>query len=142
MIKTEIYEQALFETIKRGATEISADVREAFENAIARESNPDAKPIFHSDRGFQYTGSVFQSKLSSQGMEQSMSRVGHCIDNGPMEGFWGIIKRERYYGNRFESKEALIEMIETYIDYYNTKRLQRNLGVLTPMEKYTLSLAA
>ena len=43
MIKTEIYEQALFETIKRGATEISADVREAFESAIARESNADAK---------------------------------------------------------------------------------------------------
>ena len=43
MIKTEIYEQVLFETIKRGATEISADVKEAFEAAIARESNPDAQ---------------------------------------------------------------------------------------------------
>ena len=43
MIKTEIYEQVLFETVKRGATEISADVKEAFEAAIARESNPDAK---------------------------------------------------------------------------------------------------
>jgi transposase InsO family protein len=75
-------------------------------------------------------------------MIQSMSRVAKCIDNGPMEGFWGIIKREKYYGNRFESKESLIEMIETYIDYYNTKRLQRNLGVLTPMEKHSLSLAA
>ena len=42
----------------------------------------------------------------------------------------------------YKGREALIEMIETYIDYYNTKRLQRNLGVLTPMEKYTLSLAA
>ena len=71
-----------------------------------------------------------------------MSRVAKCIDNGPMEGFWGIIKREKYYGNRFESKESLIEMIETYIDYYNTKRIQRNLGVLTPMEKHSLSLAA
>ena len=43
MIKTEIYEQVLFETIKRGATEISPDVRVAFESAIARETNPDAK---------------------------------------------------------------------------------------------------
>ena len=43
MIKTEIYEQALFETIKRGATEISPDVRDAFERAIERETNPDAK---------------------------------------------------------------------------------------------------
>ena len=76
------------------------------------------------------------------GMSQSMSRVGKCIDNGPMEGFWGIIKREKYYRQRFESKESLVKMIETYIDYYNTKRLQRNLGVVTPMEKYTLHQAA
>ena len=80
--------------------------------------------------------------LIDAGMTQSMSRVAKCIDNGPMEGFWGILKREKYYGKRFESKESLVEMIEKYIDYYNTKRLQRNLGVVTPMEKYMLSLAA
>ena len=56
---------------------------------------------------------------------QSMSRVARCIDNGPMEGFWGILKRERYYGKRFTDKETLIKMIEDYIDYYNNKRLQK-----------------
>ena len=56
-----------------------------YDKAIA--SNPDAKPIFHSDRGFQYTSKVFQQKLKEQDIEQSMSRVGHCIDNGPTEGF-------------------------------------------------------
>ena len=65
-----------------------------------------------------------------------MSRVAHCIDNGPMEGFWGILKRERYYGKRFTSREELVKMIDDYIEYYNMRRLQRNLGVLTPMEKY------
>lgn len=115
-------------------------VFETFDKAL--EHNPDAHPIFHSDRGFQYTSKVFHQKLVDAGMIQSMSRVAKCIDNGPMEGFWGIIKREKYYGNRFESKESLIKMIENYIDYYNNKRLQRNLGVLTPMEKYSLSLAA
>ena len=75
-------------------------------------------------------------------MKQSMSRVAHCIDNGPMEGFWGILKRERYYGKRFTSRDELIQMITDYIDYYNHKRLQRNLGVLTPMEKHELYLAA
>ena len=115
-------------------------VFETFDKAL--EHNPDAHPIFHSDRGFQYTSKVFHQKLVDAGMIQSMSRAAKCIDNGPMEGFWGIIKRERYYGNRFESKESLIKMIENYIDYYNNKRLQRNLGVLTPMEKYSLSLAA
>ena len=75
-------------------------------------------------------------------MTQSISRVAHCIDNGPMEGFWGILKRERYYGKRFTDKKALIQMIHSYIHYYNTRRVQRNLGVLTPMEKYQLSTAA
>ena len=69
-------------------------------------------------------------------MTQSMSRVAHCIDNGPMEGFWGILKRERYYGRRFTSKEELMDMIHNYITYYNNHRVQRNLGVLTPAEKH------
>ena len=69
-------------------------------------------------------------------MKQSMSRVAKCIDNGPMEGFWGILKRERYYGRRFTSYEELIEMIEDSISYYINRRVQRNLGVLTPMEKH------
>ena len=75
-------------------------------------------------------------------MVQSMSRVAKCIDNGPMEGFWGILKRERYYGRRFTSKKELIDMIENYIRYYNNRRVQRNLGTLTPLEKYNLYLAA
>ena len=99
-------------------------------------ANPDAHPLFHSDRGFQYTNRIFFSKLEAASMTQSMSRVAKCIDNGPMEGFWGILKRERYYGRRFTSRESLVKMIEEYICYYNTKRLQRNLGVLTPMEKH------
>ena len=75
-------------------------------------------------------------------MVQSMSRVGKCIDNGPMEGFWGILKRECYYGRKFTDRETLIQTIENYIHYYNTRRLQRRLGVLTPMEKHLLCLAA
>ena len=73
-------------------------------------------------------------------MTQSMSRIAKCIDNGPMEGFWGILKRERYYGKRFTSRASIIEMIEKYIEYYNNRRLQRNLGVLTPMEKHEMYL--
>lgn len=69
-------------------------------------------------------------------MTQSMSRVSKRIDNGPMEGFWGILKRKRCYGRRFTSRGELVEMIENYMIYYNSKRLQRNLGVITPMEKY------
>ena len=111
-----------------------------FDRAI--ELNPGATPLCHSDRGFQYTNRVFHAKLESAGMTQSMSRVGKCIDNGPMEGFWGILKRERYYGKRFQDRESLVSMIENYIDYYNNKRLQRNLGVLTPKEKHDTYMMA
>ena len=69
-------------------------VFKTFDQAIA--ASPDARPVFHSDRGFQYTNKVFKKKLEKQEMKQSMSRVGHCIDNGPTEGFWGIIKSEMY----------------------------------------------
>jgi transposase InsO family protein len=108
----------------------------------AVKANPDAHPLFHSDRGFQYTNRAFHHKLEKAGMQQSMSRVAKCIDNGPMEGFWGILKRERYYGKRYTSKKELIDMIENYIYYYNNRRVQRNLGILTPMEKHNLYMAA
>ena len=98
--------------------------------------------MFHSDRGFQYTNRTFHHKLVQAGMTQSMSRVAHCIDNGPMEGFWGILKRERYYGRRFTSREQLVKMIQEYITYYNFHRLQRGLGVRTPMEVHDRLLAA
>ena len=54
---------------------------------LAIKNNHKAKPLFHSDRGFQYTNKIFKLKLDSISATQSMSRVGRCIDNGPMEGF-------------------------------------------------------
>lgn len=115
-------------------------VFQTFDAAII--DNPGAMPLCHSDRGFQYTNRTFHAKLEAVGIIQSMSRVAKCIDNGPMEGFWGILKRERYYGRRFTDRDSLVMMIENYIDYYNHRRLQRNLGVLTPMEKHNQYLAA
>lgn len=111
-----------------------------FDDAVLK--NPEAHPLFHSNRGFQYTNRTFHAKLEAAGMVHSMSRVAKCIDNGPMEGFWGILKRERYYGKKFTNRESLVSMIEDYIEYYNNKRLQRNLGILTPFEKYQLYLQA
>ena len=118
----------------------NALVFDTFDAAIAE--NPGATPLCHSDRGFQYTNRKFHDKLKAAGMTQSMSRVARCIDIGTMEGFWGILKRERYYGNRFTDRNSLVKMIEDYIEYYNTRRLQRKLGVLTPFEKHEQYLAA
>ena len=135
----DLYDRRIVSFVIRDTND-NALVFDIFDKAVA--ANPDAHPLFHSDRGFQYTNRAFHTKLERAGMTQSMSRVGKCIDNGPMEGFWGILKRERYYGKRFTSREALVNMIEEYITYYNTGRLQRGLGVLTPLEKHELYFAA
>lgn len=103
-----------------------------FEKAI--EKHPNAKPIFHSDRGFQYTSTLFKNKIDKQGMQQSMSRVGKCIDNGPMEGFFGILKSEMFHGKKFHSLEKLREKIIEFIKFYNEERFQKKLGCLTPIE--------
>ena len=115
-------------------------VFDTFDYALA--ANPGAHPLFHSDRGYQYTSKVFHQKLVDAGMTQSMSRIAHCIDNGPMEGFWGILKREMYYGKRFHAREELVKAINEYMEYYTNERPQRKLGVLTPMEYHQKLLLA
>ena len=107
----------------------------------ARSLYPNAKPLFHSDRGFQYTNRVFHQKLLDAGMTQSMSRVGKCLDNAPMEGWWGILKSEMYYLKRFTSRESLVSSIEDYIHFYNTRRYQKRLNCMTPCEYYFATVA-
>lgn len=107
-------------------------VFETFDRAIA--AFPDAKPVFHSDRGFQYTSKMFQKKLEKQDMEQSMSRVGHCIDNGPTEGFWGIIKTEMYQMYKITDEASLRYAIQDYLRFYSEERPQDRYHCKTPLE--------
>lgn len=107
-------------------------VFDTYDKAI--ESNPDAKPLFHSDRGFQYTSRAFQAKLQQQGMDQSMSRVGHCIDNGPTEGFWGIIKTEMYQMYEINDEASLRSAIDKYMHFYTYERPQERFQCKTPAE--------
>lgn len=127
----DIYDRRIV-AYKIGTSNNNQLVFDTFDEAI--ENSPTAHPLFHSDRGFQYTNKAFHSKLMEAGMRQSMSRVGRCIDNGPMEGFWGILKSEMYYLKKFTSQEELTQAIENYIDFYNTKRFQLKLKCMTPME--------
>lgn len=115
-------------------------VFKTFDKAI--DSNPDAKPIFHSDRGFQYTSKVFQQKLKAHEMEQSMSRVGHCIDNGPTEGFWGIIKSEMYQMYKITDEASLRYAINDYIRFYTKKRPQDRYHCKAPLEVRNEALLA
>ena len=97
-------------------------------------SNPKATPTLHSDRGIQYTSKPFHAMLEAAGIVHSMSRVGRCIDNGPMEGFWGILKAEMYNRSKFHSFSELRKAIDDYILFYNYERLQERLDCMAPME--------
>ena len=109
---------------------------------LAVQKYPDAHPLFHSDRGFQYTSRQFKARLDKQKMTQSMSRVGRCIDNGPMEGFWGILKCEMYYLKHFETYEELAAAVKEFIHYYNTQRRQHRLNCQSPASYRSLIEAA
>lgn len=115
-------------------------VMSVFDESVRQE--PGAHPLFHSDRGFQYTSREFRARLKKAGMKQSMSRVARCIDNGPMEGFWGILKREMYYNRKFTDRDMLVKAISEYMDYYNNRRLQRRLSVMTPLAYHRNYLTA
>ena len=108
----------------------------------AIHANPDAKPIFHSDRGFQYTSKVFQWMLREQGITQSMSRVGHCIDNGPTEGFWGIVKTEMHRLYAISDEDSLRNAISQFICFYNNERFQERFEGKTPSQVRSEALTA
>ncbi len=104
-------------------------VNKTLDNAI--EDNPEAHPLFHSDRGFQYTREVFRARLKDLGINQSMSRVSHCIDNGPMEGFQGIFKDLLYtlHPDVETLDELLIAIDETFEFYINEYPQERYHGL-------------
>lgn len=107
-------------------------VFETLEKALKAE--PGAKPILHSERGFQYTSVHFKEMTEQAGITTSMSRVGRCIDNSPIESFWSALKCEKYYLDTYETFEELEEAISEYILFYNNERLQERLSGLSPLE--------
>ncbi len=101
---------------------------------MALQGAPGSTPMLHSDRGYQYTSLSFKKILDDNNLTQSMSRVGRCIDNGPMESFWGTLKCEKYYLHTYRTFEELKKDIDDYIHFYNYERLQAKLHGLSPME--------
>ena len=75
-------------------------------------------------------------------MEQSMSRIGHCIDNGPTEGLWGIIKTEMYQMYEINDEKSLRSAIDKYMDFYTKERLQERFNNQTPYEVRMAALSA
>jgi len=93
---------------------------------MAHNAYPEATPLYHSDRGFQYTRGAYKTKLERYGMTQSMSRVSRCIDNGPCEGFQGLFKDILFIlYPHIQSKEEMIQAIYGTLDYYKNEYPQK-----------------
>lgn len=90
--------------------------------------------ILHSDQGWQYQMKQYQFLLKKKGIKQSMSRKGNCLDNAVIENFFGIIKSELFYLNRYSSINQLKEEIIEYINYYNNDRIKLNLKGMSPIQ--------
>ena len=90
--------------------------------------------LLHSDQGWQYQMPKYQQWLKENGITQSMSRKGNCLDNAVIENFFGILKSELFYLKQYESTEKLKSEIEDYISYYNNQRIKLNLNGMSPTE--------
>lgn len=98
--------------------------------------------ILTSDQGWQYQMQDYHKALEEKGIIQSMSRKGNCLDNSPMENFFGKMKNEMFYGYEytFNTLEELKKEMEDYISYYNNQRITEKLKGLTPVEYRNQSL--
>ena len=92
------------------------------------------KLVLHSDQGWQYQMKQYQYLLKQKGIKQSMSRKGNCLDNAIIENFFGILKSEMFYTQKFKSIEELKNEIKEYIKYYNTDRIKSNLNKMSPIK--------
>ena len=88
--------------------------------------------ILHSDQGWQYQHKHYQKLLKDNGIIQSMSRKGNCLDNAVMENFFGILKSELLYLKEFDSIEQFKQELIEYLDYYNNRRIKAKLKGLPP----------
>jgi putative transposase len=95
------------------------------------DGTPHPEAMLHSDQGFHYTHPEFQKRVKTAGFQQSMSRRGNCLDNAPMESFFGHFKDEVDF-KQCKTFEELHDMISEYIEEYNTQRYQYGLKKMTP----------
>ena len=88
--------------------------------------------ILHSDQGWQYQHKQYQRMLREKGIRQSMSRKGNCLDNAVIENFFGVLKSELLYLQKFSSMEHFKQELIEYLDYYNNHRIKAKLKGLPP----------
>ena len=109
-------------------------------NGLIQKLPENICPILHSDQGWQYQMKEYQRILKENNIIQSMSRKGNCLDNSIMENFFGRLKTEMYYGEKFESVNTFIDKLKEYIYYYNNNRIILKLK-MSPVKYRTQNIA-
>ena len=103
-------------------------------NKAFKKIKKGTKLILHSDQGWQYQMKDYQNLLRKEGITQSMSRKGNCLDNAIIENFFGTLKSELFYLQKFTCIEHLKQEIKEYVDYYNNERIRLNLKGMSPIQ--------
>lgn len=112
---------------------MTTDLVESAFHAALLHRKPSSPLLHHSDRGVQYTSGRYRELLDRHGVQASMSRTGNCYDNAVMESFWGKLKTEMVYHQRFATKDQARAAVFDYIEgFYNRRRLHAALGYLSP----------
>ena len=104
--------------------------------AIERVAHSNDRPVVHSDRGGHYRWPGWLSRMHNAKLIRSMSRKGCSPDNAACEGFFGRLKTELFYPRNWQGTtiEQFIEVVDSYICWYNEKRIKISLGSLSPLE--------
>lgn len=125
-------------------TSLKSELVERALQMAFRQRRPAASLLHHSDRGSQYTSQAYQQLLKSHRCQVSMSRVGNCYDNAPMESFFGTLKSELVHQRQYRSRAEAKRDIFVYIEgFYNRRRRHSALGYHSPEQfenSYYLSL--
>ena len=123
----------------------SALVNTMLDAAIETVTDCDERPIIHSDRGAHYRWPGWLSRMHSAKLPRSMSRKGCSPDNAACEGFFGRLKTELFYPRNWQATtiEQFVQIVDSYIHWYNEKRIKISLGSLSPVEyRKSLGFAA
>lgn len=118
-----------YQTATRPRFTLVADMLEQALEGLSEGS----KPMLHSDQGWHYRYPLYRERLEKAGLQQSMSRKGNCLDNATMESFFGTLKSEFYYRERFDTVAQLQAGLADYIHYYNHDRIKMKLGGQSPV---------
>ena len=127
-----------------GTTPDSILVNKMLEDAIGTLL-PSEHPLEHTDRGCHYRWTGWIERMQAAGLTRSMSKKGCSPDNAACEGFFGRLKNEMFYGRSWVgvSMDDFINEINSYIEWYNTKRIKQSLGYMSPAEyRHSLGLTA